>query len=519
MEVAELEVREIRTANEWISEAKKRPIPNALFGEFWREGETSVLFSETGKGKSALAMQVAESIASGKWIKPFKAAVKPQNVLYIDLEMNDKQFEARYAADHDGGRAKFLRNHFVFSENLHREELDPADFWVKGESTGDVFRRRLRYLIKQCDASVVIIDSLTCLKRSYYGARELLDLITAVKKLQREMKISVLALIQTPTQADAQPLSLNSLRGMKLLCGRADSMFGIGQSRFDPAERYFKRVKSVGDVIDFDGMHVPTFRLTKTGGNCLAFEFKGFMPEIELLSDIRASKEWNTIERIKEMSDGGMSIRLIAAEINLPKTTVHRLLQMWRPPVQRAANADLAKDFDPKNNPFYFPGREEYDEAAQDPKFNCLYEDESEENYRLRREAYLIEAACAKALQEYKKTGKAPTLAEMLERMSEPPAVAGSLTKISANSNGNVGAGELDTGQPQPPVGAGGTDNDDNPFGIPGLKHRLTNYGKDIWVLEEDYRGKPMKWYNLDSQGRKQMFVRDGVGVSIKQIG
>ena len=50
------------------------------------------MFADTGKGISALAMQIAQSIASGRGIKPFTSATKPQKVLYLDLEMNDKQF-------------------------------------------------------------------------------------------------------------------------------------------------------------------------------------------------------------------------------------------------------------------------------------------------------------------------------------------------------------------------------------------------------------------------------------------
>ncbi len=512
MEVIEKRESEIRTADDWIGESKKRPIPRALFGEFWREGETAVLFADTGKGKSALAMQIAQSIASGKRIKPFDTILKPQKVLYLDMEMNDKQFEARHAADHEGGRAKFLRKHFVFSENLYREELDPADFWVKGERTCDVFKRKVRYLVKQSEASVVIIDSLTCLKRSYYGAREILDLITALKKLQREMKISILAIVQAPKQVEAQPLSVNSLRGMKLLCGRADSVFGIGQSRFDIAGRYLKRVRSLGDAIDFDAMHVPTFRLKKIGGNFLGFAFERFVPEIELLSDIRASKEWETIERIKQLNDGGKSIRQIAAEIDLPKTTVHRLLQMWRPPAEQPGTSAAA--YDPTTSPNYFPGREEYDEAGRDPRFKRLYQDESEENYRLRREAYLIESACAKAHQEFKKTGKAPTLAEMLERMAEaetsPPHSAGGIAADDPlEQNGKPEAFRTSSGEAAEV---------DNPIGIPGLEHTLDGYGKDIWVEKRNERGKHIIWYDLDSKGRRRRMVRDANGISITQM-
>jgi len=34
----------VKTANLWIEQAKTRPIPQMLFGEFWFEGELCILF-------------------------------------------------------------------------------------------------------------------------------------------------------------------------------------------------------------------------------------------------------------------------------------------------------------------------------------------------------------------------------------------------------------------------------------------------------------------------------------------
>jgi hypothetical protein len=49
------------------------------------------------------------------------------------------------------------------------------------------------------------------------------------------------------------------------------------------------------------------------------------------------------------------------------------------------------------------------------------------------------------------------------------------------------------------------------------LKHKLNDYGKDIWIESEDHLGRPAVWYSLDSNGRKQKHVRDGGGISISR--
>ena len=97
-EAANLDLKEIfsiKSANEWIRAAKKKPVPKLLFGEFWLEGELAILFADTGKGKSLLAVQIAESIARGRPIGPFEMTGRPQTVLDLEFERSDKQFEMR----------------------------------------------------------------------------------------------------------------------------------------------------------------------------------------------------------------------------------------------------------------------------------------------------------------------------------------------------------------------------------------------------------------------------------------
>ena len=62
----------VKTASSWIDQAKNRPIPQMLFGEFWFEGELCILYADTNLGKSILAVQIGNSISKGEQIKGFK---------------------------------------------------------------------------------------------------------------------------------------------------------------------------------------------------------------------------------------------------------------------------------------------------------------------------------------------------------------------------------------------------------------------------------------------------------------
>ncbi len=188
-------------------------------------------------------------------------------------------------------------------------------------------------------------------------------------------------------------------------------------------------------------------------------------------------------------------------------------------PAQSADQASQA--FRPEDSPFYFPGREEFDEAGRDPRFTDIYDREGDEFAVLRREAYLIQLAAANALKEYKKTGNVPTLAEMREQMpefaalaaeggSEPPAVAGGLTPRPANidESDEICYDESNNSHLKPPAIAGGSD----------LKRSLDAYGREIFIEKEDERGKPTVWYKFDSKGRKQRMIKKGHTTLIEQV-
>mgnify|MGYP000178927626 CR=1 FL=1 len=76
-------VMSIKTANRTILEASLLPTPRALWDSFWYEGELSCLFADSNVGKSILAVQIADRIA------------RTDNVLYLDFELSEKQFQLR----------------------------------------------------------------------------------------------------------------------------------------------------------------------------------------------------------------------------------------------------------------------------------------------------------------------------------------------------------------------------------------------------------------------------------------
>ncbi|CAN5356734.1 hypothetical protein BH10ACI3_BH10ACI3_05000 [soil metagenome] len=421
----------VKRANEWISAAQTKPVPKMLFGECWLESELSVLTAPSGMGKSLLAVQIAESIARGLPIEGFSMTAKPQGVLYIDLKLSDKQFEMRYAPEYEPEDGEMLTGHYQFAENFHRVEVDttcrlPDGYGSFSEALPDI----VRTLVSQTDAKAVIIDDVTCVQTSVYGYRETLPLMRALKKLKREMGLSILVLAtEAGRDVTRTPTSL------RLLDRYADNVFTIGQSTGQTGLHYIKHIRSQSTDVIYDASHVASFSIGRLGGNFLGFRSAGFCEE-KTLNKFRVEPNWALIDRIKAMSDDGKSIRQIADECNIPKTNVHRLLQIWDPDAENTGAAVPPQGptgpNDPKH-PYYFPGRDVYEDNIDkvDNRENRCTDERERRN--LGREGYLLNCICAEARKIYLATGQAPTFAESVAAHPELKALR------EANGSENYG--------------------------------------------------------------------------------
>lgn len=324
------EVFDIRPMNEWMRASRSKPVPGQLFGEAWREGEIAVLFADTGRGKSVLAVQIAESIARGRPLYPFESTVKPQPVLYLDFELTEKQIEMRYTAEFDPAKGPRLKRPYAFSERLHRVELRPEMLGLSGKRPiEETIRDLIQPLILEKRARILIIDNITYLKRSADGSRDTIPLMKELQRLKRRFGLSILIIAHTPKRDARRPLGVNDLPGSRAIVNDADSIFAIGQSRRDASERFIKPVKTRSSDPVFNESHLPVFTLGKIGGNFLGFEFKQYAAEKEMLREPSLSDEWPVIKQVKFLHECGKSLREIADEMGFSKTSAHRYLQLW----------------------------------------------------------------------------------------------------------------------------------------------------------------------------------------------
>ena len=302
---------EVCGINEVLARTAYRP--RALFGDLWLEGEIAVMFGEAGAGKSVLAVQIAESIARGRRLKPMYEAPKRQKVVYLDLESLPEHFCRRYRHDDEMRESKPYRFGTNFLHHAGFGTLEP-DIAAIGE------------MVKNAGARVLIIDKIARVMKSR-STREAERVMRELRRLNRVDGISILLLAHSAAASLRRGIEACDVPFAQVMSSMADNVFAIGRNGGDPAGRYIKHIRPGAAAHTFDASHVPWFRIRKRA-NFTYFDFRGFAREGALRVSNDHRGEWKLVERIRELNAGGMSVRDIARTVEMSKSSVHRYLTM-----------------------------------------------------------------------------------------------------------------------------------------------------------------------------------------------
>jgi RecA-family ATPase len=307
----------VKTASRWLEQAKTRPIPQMLFGEFWFEGELCILFADTNLGKSILAVQIGNSISKGEQIQGFKLQTQKQPILYFDFELSDKQFENRYSIN--------FEKHYNFDDNFNRVEINPDAIIPEAQTFEDYLNHSLERSIIETGAKVLIIDNLTYLKNETEKAKDALPLMKHLKALKNKYGLSILALAHTPKRDLSKPITRNDLSGSKALMNFCDSSFSIGESHTDKNLRYIKQIKERFTEKIYDAENVCVCQVDKPL-NFLLFEFVNYGKEWEHLKQHTEKDKENLNEKVSELKQQGRSLRDIGVELGISHQKAKRIL-------------------------------------------------------------------------------------------------------------------------------------------------------------------------------------------------
>lgn len=302
-----------KLANEWIEDAKKIPNPKPLFGSIMHEGEVGILFANTGKGKSTLAVQIATSIASGK--ETLGLETNKRKVIYFDFELSTKSFERRYTNENNES--------FDFPDNFIRVEIDRNKNHMDDTMTfEEMLIKSISTQVDKHKAEVVIIDNITFLSATNERSKEALELMKVILELSRKRNITVLLLAHTPKRDVYRPIQLEDLAGSKALSNFTDFVFCIGESIKGANIRYIKELKNRNFPIVFDENSVIACEVKKEN-NFLQFEFIKNTSEMEHLEKPNNDKV-EEINKILALKEQGYTNVAIGEKLGVSEATVRR---------------------------------------------------------------------------------------------------------------------------------------------------------------------------------------------------
>lgn len=297
----------IKKANDWVNDALNRPDPQMFFHNLIVQYENTVLFAQSNVGKTILAVQIATAIAAY------------YKVLYIDLELSDKQFQMRYT-DTDAGVQ------FIFPDNFIRAEIDPEQ--LTGADLEQEILDSIEEAAKQ-GVKFIFLDNLTFACSQAEKAADASQFMLKIIRLKKKYGLTTVVVSHTPKIHGYQPITQYDLSGSAKLISFFDAGIAVARSAKDNNLRYVKQVKVRTGEFVYDADNVMIFDVEKTNG-CLQYVLQGYAHESEHLKEGGGSKESAEIEAILKLKAGGKSTREIAKILDMSKSTVHNRLDKAR---------------------------------------------------------------------------------------------------------------------------------------------------------------------------------------------
>ena len=295
----------LRTANKTLQVASQRPDPEDLYNGLWYEGEVCCLFADSNVGKSIYAVQMADEIA------------QLRNVLYVDCELSDKQFQLRYT-DRDTGKLH------EFPDRLIRAEINPSKMDMKNFEEQII--TDIENAAQRTASDTIMIDNLTYLCNSSEKGDQAGIFMMKLMNLKMKYNWSLLIIAHTPKRNMTNPITQNDLAGSKKLYNFFDSVFAIGKSAVDSKLRYVKQVKVRAGEYRYDAENVIVYEIEHESDN-VRFAFKGFAKESEHLKEKTEEERKSLREQTHELRKQGKSIREIASLLGMSKSSVDRMLK------------------------------------------------------------------------------------------------------------------------------------------------------------------------------------------------
>lgn len=293
----------VESFSDYVKEGLKMDDAVELIQHVVVENETTILFGDTGLGKSTLAMQMSITMAE-----------EGKKILYVNFELSKRQFAKKYPEIH-------------IPENLFIANIDYAK--MHDVTDQSMILAEIEAVALHNDVDVVVIDNLTNLCINSKDGKEAGNVMLQLISLRMTHNWTMLILAHVPKRKASDPLTLNDLAGSKMLSNLADNVVGLNKSKLGTNKRYIIQLKYRSMPIELDYKNVQELTMTMSDGY-LHFEYGDFDEERTHLPrsrDEKAELERDILKELKEAN--GLSYRDIADKLGTSHSTVQRVAKTY----------------------------------------------------------------------------------------------------------------------------------------------------------------------------------------------
>ena len=289
-----------------------------LFGDLITVGDLTILFGRSNVGKSFLAFQIAEAIASGKNVLDVMSIVDNQSTTPLYNLNNETQaqpviyfdFEATIEKNYNRYKAKGNNYPYAFSENLfvsYPDKLSLIDPLL--------FIDAMEAQTIAVGAKVVIIDNLSAISQDNEKSGNAAKLMSKIRDYQRANNLTVIIMAHTPKIFEGQPITENNLAGSANIYNLSDAVFAINTTSQGSHIRYIKQLKSKYNEKMYESDNVITIKFSENLTGFKGFDFLAYNTEEALIKIIEKTQKEELQDEIINLVNNFGSYTEIAKEL------------------------------------------------------------------------------------------------------------------------------------------------------------------------------------------------------------
>lgn len=282
------EVFVVDTAAERQRQGSHLPESTPLLGSLISLLDITFFFALPKTAKTIYGVQFADAISKGKGLFPYfdenmeekfllENKAGPKKVLYIDLEMDSREFYNRTALQKDQQKRYKLSDNFCFLE-LNEQYCEFDHNYYKKMHQEIIMKMEFH------QPDFLIIDNIaTMTDGTLRNAKVAKRMAMFIKRLHLQFKCGILVFAHSLKRYDKyKPLEAADMRGASALSDLTKNLLALGKSSYDEDLLYIKHIFSRNSVVEYGADNVISCRRS-TEGDLLHLEFEGLVEEKDLL--------------------------------------------------------------------------------------------------------------------------------------------------------------------------------------------------------------------------------------------